>query len=106
MTFPSQVTAELGSDPADPTATPGAAGAPIVGRSPSRLMWLRFRRDRSGVTSACIVLFFFLVAIFAPVISWVYGKDPYTSYGQNVPGLLNEFGYPVAPNGGVSGGGV
>ncbi|GAA2659362.1 ABC transporter permease [Nonomuraea recticatena] len=73
-----------------------------VGRSPGQLMWLRFKRDRAGVGAAVIVLFFFLVAILAPVISMVYGKDPYTLYGQENPGLLNDFGYPVGANGGVS----
>ncbi|GAA2880313.1 ABC transporter permease [Streptosporangium fragile] len=73
-----------------------------MGRSPGRLMWLRFRRDRTGVVSAGVVIFFFLVAIFAPVISWLYGKDPYTLYGHHIPGLLNEYGYPVLPNGGIS----
>jgi peptide/nickel transport system permease protein len=73
-----------------------------VGRSPGQLMWLRFKRDRAGIGAAVIVLFFFLVAILAPVISMVYGKDPYTLYGQENPGLLNDFGYPVGANGGVS----
>ncbi|TNM33003.1 ABC transporter permease [Streptomyces sedi] len=66
-------------------------------------MWRRFRRDRVGVVSGCVVLFFFAVGILAPVISWLYGKDPQTRYGQIEPGLLNEFGYPVKPNGGIDG---
>jgi peptide/nickel transport system permease protein len=84
----------------DATAVPDVPGA--VGRSPGQLMWLRFRRDRTGVVSAIIVIFFFLVAILAPVISAVYGKDPYKLYGQDNPGLLNAYGYPVLPNGGIS----
>jgi peptide/nickel transport system permease protein len=105
MTFPSQTAAELGAESVDAgvVTTAGTGGVQIVGRSPGQLMWLRFRRDRSGITSALIVLFFFLVAIFAPVISLVYGKDAYTTYGQDTPGLLNDYGYPIAPNGGVSG---
>lgn len=83
-----------------PAAT---AEAGPVGRSPGQLMWRRFRRDRSGVLSAYVVAFFFTVAIAAPLISKVYGKSPTTTYGLNEQGLLNEFGYPVAPNGGVSG---
>ncbi|WP_197093988.1 ABC transporter permease [Nonomuraea sp. SBT364] len=79
------------------TETSGA-----VGRSPGQLMWLRFKRDRTGVISAIIVIFFFLVALLAPVISMVYGKDPYTLYGQDIPGLLNDYGYPIQPNGGIS----
>ncbi|RBM11841.1 ABC transporter permease [Streptomyces sp. PT12] len=80
-----------------------AAEAPPVGRSPGQLMWRRFRRDRTGVISACVVLFFFAIGLLAPVISWLYGKDPYTRYGQLESGLLNEYGYPVKPNGGIDG---
>ncbi|GIH68194.1 ABC transporter permease [Sphaerimonospora thailandensis] len=65
-------------------------------------MWRRFRRDRTGVASAVIVLFFILVAVAAPLISLLYGKDPYTTYGLDDPGLLNEYGYPLLPNGGIS----
>lgn len=90
-------------EPDEITAAAPAVAAELVGRSPGQLMWRRFKRDRTGVVSAYVVGFFFLVAIFAPVISKLYGKNPYTLYGQNEPGLLNDFGYPIAPNGGVSG---
>ncbi|WP_414720821.1 ABC transporter permease [Streptomyces sp.] len=82
---------------------PPKGAAELTGRSPGQLMWRRFKRDRTGVVSAYVVIFFFAVAILAPLIAKVYGKDPYTLYGQDDPSLLNEFGYPVAPNGGVSG---
>ncbi|MEV6837665.1 ABC transporter permease [Streptomyces sp. NPDC051133] len=72
-------------------------------RSPGRLAWTRFKRDRTGVISALVVIFFFVVGIAAPLIAKVYGKDPYTTYGQNDPSLLNDFGFPVQPNGGMSG---
>ena len=52
------------------------------GRSPGQLMWQRFKRDRTGVVSACVVIFFFVVAALAPVISKLYGKDPYTLYAR------------------------
>ncbi|TDC76295.1 ABC transporter permease [Streptomyces hainanensis] len=66
-------------------------------------MWRRFRRDRVGVISACVVVTFFALGLLAPVISALYGKDPYTRYGQLDPGLLNQYGYPVKPNGGMDG---
>ncbi|GLW12147.1 ABC transporter permease [Microtetraspora sp. NBRC 13810] len=86
----------------DPGADQKAHTPETVGRSPGRLMWLRFRRDRVGVISAVVVILFFLVGIFAPLISAAYGNDPYTQYGQETPGLLNDFGYPILPNGGIS----
>ncbi|MEV8452830.1 ABC transporter permease [Streptomyces sp. NPDC052095] len=84
-----------------PAATP-AASKGDAGRSPSRMAWLRFKRDRTGVISAYVVIFFFVVGIAAPLIAKLYGKDPYTTYGQNQEGLLDDFGSPVLPNGGIS----
>jgi peptide/nickel transport system permease protein len=71
-------------------------------RSPGRLAWIRFKRDRTGVISAFVVIFFFAIGILAPLIAKLYGKDPYTTYGMNTPGLLNEFNFPIKPNGGIS----
>ncbi|MER5909110.1 ABC transporter permease [Streptomyces sp. NPDC001982] len=71
-------------------------------RSPGRLAWKRFKRDRTGVISAYIVIFFFVIAIAAPLISKLYGKDPYTTYASQDPSLLDAFSYPAGPNGGMS----
>ncbi|MFE2355003.1 ABC transporter permease [Streptomyces parvulus] len=71
-------------------------------RSPGRLAWKRFRRDRTGVISASIVIFFFAVALMAPLIAKLYGKDPYTTYASQRPELLDAFAYPAGPNGGMS----
>jgi peptide/nickel transport system permease protein len=106
MTSPTPITAV---EPVDGSGDPDGAATKVagtsgtlVGRSPGQLMWRRFKRDRTGVISAFVVLFFFAIAILAPVIAKLYGKSPYTLYSQKEPSLLNEFGYPVAPNGGVS----
>lgn len=91
-------------------AVPPPAGgtvAPVsardLGRSPREIAWRRFRRDRVGMASAGVVAFFIAVAALAPVISWVYGKDARTRYGQETPGLFNDFGFPVGARGGMSG---
>lgn len=106
MTSPSQ-TSTAGKDPPGgqkSSAEKQPAEHPEqVGRSPGRLMWTRFKRDRTGVVAGCVVLAFFAVAALAPVISRLYGKDPYTRYGQERPGLLNENFYPIKPNGGIDG---
>ncbi|WP_405869580.1 MULTISPECIES: ABC transporter permease [unclassified Streptomyces] len=94
---PLEVTDE---DSATPTKPSGSQGS--ESRSPGRLAWNRFKRDRAGVISAYVVIFFFVVAIGAPLIAKLYGKDPYTLYGMNTPGLLNQFNYPVKANGGIS----
>ncbi|KUL69768.1 MULTISPECIES: ABC transporter permease [unclassified Streptomyces] len=87
------------------SASPSKAEEPkkLAGRSPSQLMWARFKRDRTGVVSAFVVLFYFLIAAAAPLISMVYGKDPYTLYGQDRPELLDMFTMPAKPVGGIDG---
>ncbi|MEU5992440.1 ABC transporter permease [Spirillospora sp. NPDC047418] len=72
-------------------------------RSPWRSAWLRFRRDRAGVVSGVIVLAFFAAGVCAPLFSLLYGKDPYQTYGQDRPELLDPYGFPVGPMGGASG---
>ena len=80
-----------------------AAAAHDVGRSPWQIAWRRFRRDRVGMISACVVGFFIVVAVCAPIIAKLYGKDPYTTYGLNQDGLLNQYSFPIGPRGGMSG---
>ncbi|MFK0158819.1 ABC transporter permease [Streptomyces sp. NPDC090499] len=74
----------------------------VEGRSPGRLMWIRFKRDRTGVISAFVVAFYFVVAAAAPLISKLYGKNPYTIYADERPELFDSAGVPVQPNGGIS----
>ncbi|MEV7324804.1 ABC transporter permease [Streptomyces sp. NPDC093970] len=74
----------------------------LEGRSPGQLMWMRFKRDRTGVLSAYVVGFFFLIAVIAPLISKLYGKNPYTVYADERPELFDSAGVPVQPNGGIS----
>ncbi|MFF4020320.1 ABC transporter permease [Streptomyces sp. NPDC001843] len=84
-----------------PQTKPGAAE--LAGRSPGQMMWIRYKRDRTGVISACVVGFFFLIGLLAPLISKLYGKDPYTVYADERPELFDSAGVPVRPNGGISG---
>ncbi len=82
-----------------------AEAVKLEGHSPGQLMWQRFKRDRTGVVSACVVIFFFAIAALAPVISALYGKDPYTLYAQepDYPFLLDDFAMPSGSLGGISG---
>lgn len=52
---------------------------------------------------AGIVIFFFLIAIFAPVISALYGQSPYIPYGLRNPSLLDDYGIPIGNGYGMSG---
>ncbi|UXY29698.1 ABC transporter permease [Streptomyces sp. HUAS TT20] len=92
-------TVAVGGD-SGPQTQPEAAK--LEGRSPGQLMWIRFKRDRTGVISAYVVGFFFLVGLLAPLISSLYGKNPYTVYADERPELFDSAGVPVQPNGGIS----
>ncbi|MET7480749.1 ABC transporter permease [Streptomyces sp. NPDC005648] len=94
---PLEVTDEDNAAAAKPSVPQGSESL-----SPGRLAWIRFKRDRTGLISAYVVIFFFVVGIAAPLIAKLYGKNPYTTYGMNTPGLLNEFNFPIRPNGGIS----
>lgn len=94
---PLEVTDESVEQPTSPATPKGDES-----RSPGRLAWKRFKRDRTGVISAYVVIFFFALAILAPLIAKLYGKNPYTTYASQNPGLLNAFSYPSGPNGGMS----
>ncbi|MGW2128236.1 ABC transporter permease [Streptomyces coelicoflavus] len=92
---------EVTDETVDKSPTP-ATPKGSESRSPGRLAWKRFMRDRTGVISACIVIFFFVIALAAPLIAKLYGKDPYTTYASQRPELLDAFSYPAGPNGGMS----
>ncbi|WP_037573190.1 ABC transporter permease [Phaeacidiphilus oryzae] len=101
MSMPAQA---IPDPSAQSTVAPTAeVAAELIGRTPRQIAWARFKRNRTGIVCACIVIFYFLIAAFAPLISKLYGKDPYTTYGLNEPGLLNPEGLPIKPNGGISG---
>ncbi|WP_127356737.1 ABC transporter permease [Actinacidiphila soli] len=104
MSSPTTAATEPEPVPAEaPAATEGTGKSSDehVGRSPGQLAWLRFRRDQTGIVCAVVVGIFILVAIAAPLISKIYGKNAYNLYGQD-DGLLNSYGLPIAPNGGIS----
>jgi len=106
MTSPSQAAAEPGDlsiSPVDVSVTPDPPKAPeLVGRTPRQLAWIRFKRDRTGLLCACVIAGFLIIAAGAPLIAKLYGKNPYTLYGQD-DNLLNGFALPIKPNGGITG---
>lgn len=78
----------------------------LEGRSPGRLMWQRFRRDRTGMICAAVVIFFFAISLLAPLLTAISGTNPYTLYGQDPTyadsPVLDDFGLPLGYFGGVS----
>ena len=78
--FSTEVTMRAGQIPIDVEVTPAGQVVPMPVVAPSgvgRLTWLRnLTRNRKALLGFCIVIFFVLVAIFAPLIA---PGDP-TSY--------------------------
>jgi peptide/nickel transport system permease protein len=70
----------------------------IEGKSPTRLAWERFRRDRVAVVASFVVIFFVCLALFAPWVCKALGINPLTLDRK----ALNDFGLPNGPFGAMS----
>ncbi|WP_244859886.1 ABC transporter permease [Intrasporangium calvum] len=82
---------------------PGVPGAPGrtagTGRSPGQVAWDRLRGDRVAIACAVVILFFILVAVFAPFLTSLQSvdpltgtqADPYTTHTE----LLDLNGFPT-----------
>ena len=64
------------------------------GRTPWRLAWGRLKKDRVAMVSLGFIVFLFLVAIFAPLLTALIGHGPNTQYTTSG---LSLSGIPVAP---------
>jgi peptide/nickel transport system permease protein len=73
------------------SAEPVRGSAVPHGKSPTRVAIDRLRKDRVAVVCACVVLFFILVAIFAPVLTKLEGSDISTFH----PEFVDEYGFPT-----------
>ncbi len=66
----------------------------IEGRTPMQLAWRRLRKDKVSMVSLAFVVILILVAIFAPVLTWLIGHPPNTQYTNTG---LSIFDHPVGP---------
>ncbi|WP_410788017.1 ABC transporter permease [Kribbella sp. C-35] len=73
------------------SAEPVRGSAVPHGKSPTRVAVDRLRKDRVAVICACIVIFFILIAIFAPLLTKLEGAD----IGTFNPDLVDEYGFPT-----------
>lgn len=72
--------------------------APIIQRTQRQIAWKRFKRNKIGVISAYVSIFFVAVAFLAPVITRLLSLSVSDTY----PKALNEFGMPIGASGGIS----
>ncbi len=70
----------------------------IVQRTPRQIAWKRFRRNKVGVASACIALFFMFSAYLSPVITRILSLSNTKTY----PETLNGYAMPIGGAGGMS----
>lgn len=86
--------------PAEPTEAPPSApvGKGVVARSPGRLAWDRFRRDKKTVAAAIIVVFYVLAAIAAPILVQLGVLNPELNHQD----LVANDSMPIGAFGGVS----
>jgi peptide/nickel transport system permease protein len=73
------------------SAEPVRAASVAHGKSPTRIAMDRLRKDKVAIICAAIVLFFILIAIFAPVLAKIEGGDVSTFNSD----LVDEYGYPT-----------
>ncbi|HEX7746880.1 MAG TPA: ABC transporter permease [Micromonosporaceae bacterium] len=87
----------VAADPVGPSGPPSPTARQIVGRSPGQLAWIRLKRDRVGMTSGGVLIFFILLAAAAPLVQRLYGKGPQ----ERFPRLLDRNGNPLGYLGGI-----
>jgi|1185.fasta_scaffold64085_1 ABC-type dipeptide/oligopeptide/nickel transport system permease subunit len=73
------------------SAEPVRTSAMPHGKSPSRIAFDRLRKDRIALICACVVLFFVLIAVFAPLLANIEGQD----YNVFHTDLVDEYGFPT-----------
>jgi len=83
------------------TETAVAKSGRVEGRSPSRMAWERIKKDRTAKVSGSIITFFIILALLAPVFTWIMKTTPDEFH---VDTLDEEFGTnPLGRFGGISG---
>ncbi|WP_344948206.1 ABC transporter permease [Terrabacter ginsenosidimutans] len=61
-----------------------------TGRSPGQVAWARLKRDKVAIVCSVIILFFLLVAIFAPLLVSLEAVDPITGAKADVGTVHTE----------------
>ena len=75
-----------------PSTATAAATDKRAGRSPSQIAWDRLKSDKVAIGSLAIVIFFVLVAIFAPLLVTLEGEE-LNKYHPELISALNT--YPI-----------
>ena len=83
------------------TNQPTQVEVAVEGRSPAQLAWRKLRQDRTAKISSGIIGFFILLAVIAPVFTWIMNTTPDEFHPET---LDPEFATnPIGRFGGISG---
>ena len=75
----------------------GAVQTTVEGKSPRRLFWERFSKDKAALFGLGVIMVLVLLAIFAGVIAkYIVGHGPNELFQRQ---MTDEFGLPLGPNG-------
>jgi peptide/nickel transport system permease protein len=83
-----------------PDSDEQAGKVDVEGRSPIRLAWARFRKDRLSMVALVVTAIFALMAIASPILSKVGVLDPYTFHDDLLDYTTGNF--PKGAGGGIS----
>ncbi len=72
----------------------------VDGRSPLRLAWARFRKDRLSMAALVVTMLFALMAISSPILKKIGVIDPYTPHQELLDYATGN--YPKGFGGGMS----
>ena len=70
----------------------------VVQRTPRQIAWARFKRNRAGVISGYVALFFIVAAFAAPIITKLLGLKNGVTY----PEAIDDQSFPIGSFGGIS----
>lgn len=89
-------------EPAADVLLPTEPLAPSAGgRSPLRMAWDRFKRDRTAVAAGVVIVLLIAMAVFAPLLTFLDGHPPDATYSAALNAGLG--GLPNGHLGGISG---
>jgi peptide/nickel transport system permease protein len=74
---------------------PTMVSGDVAGRSPFRLAMEQLRRDKVALVCAVVILFFLLIAIFAPLICKLFGVSPATPDADTLLNTTGPDGMPI-----------
>jgi peptide/nickel transport system permease protein len=92
--------AQVASEPVAEQIGGEVGGEPskqVVGLSPGRLFWRRFRKDRFALAGIVFIIIMVVLAIGAPVVAAIVGHGPNAAFPRETLDPTN-FGLPIGPS--------